>query len=282
MRYYKDICKDIKNISLFNTTKKPISSDNISSNPDTKTKIILDSYLNFVYDYFIQNDSFKGKAITSDEESNTINFGHSDTINSSAFEENNIKSEEIAKHSIMNYILKTLCINMIATETFLQEDIDFNKKCSEFGNITIEDLKIPSEIYDESIFEKIISHINRMDDVRTPEEMLKEFELAVQLINSLFIFMMDKKETGNDNLTPVIIYVIIKAKPKRMYFNIKFINYFFDEKDKKGKNEYYIIQAITSLDYIMKELKVNSKPKNKMNKKKSEKEKDIEAAPTPQ
>ena len=69
---------------------------------------------------------------------------------------------------------------MIATETFLQEDIDFNKKCSEFGNITIEDLKIPPEIYDESIFEKIISHIKRMDDVRTTEEMLKEFELAVQ------------------------------------------------------------------------------------------------------
>ena len=282
MRYYKDICKDIKSISLFSTIKKQISADNISSNPETKTKIILDSYLNIVYNYFIQNDSFKEKTITSDEESNTINFGHSDIINSTIFEEKNIKSEEIAKHSIMNYILKTLCINMIATETFLQEDIDFNKKCSEFGNITIEDLKIPSEIYDESIFEKIISHIKRMDDVRTPEEMLKEFELAVQLINSLFIFMMDKKETGNDNLTPVIIYVIIKAKPKRMYFNIKFINYFFDEKDKKGKNEYYIIQAITSLDYIMKELKVNSKPKNKMNKKKSEKEKDIDAAPTPQ
>ena len=105
-----------------------------------------------------------------------------------------------------------------------------------------------------------------MDNARTPEEMLKEFELAVQLINSLFIFMMDKKETGSDNLTPVIIYVIIKAKPARLNFNIKFIKYFFDEKDKKGKNEYYIIQAITSIDYIMKTLKIDLKEKNKSKK----------------
>ena len=280
MRYYKDICKDIKSTSLFSTTKRTISPDNIASNPETKAKNILDSYLNFIYNYFIQKESFKEKTIASDEESNTINFGPNDNANST-FEENDIKSEEIAKHSIMNYILKTLCINIVATEIILEEDIEFNKKCYEYRNITIEDLKIPPEIYDESIFEKIISHIKRMDDVRTPEEMLKEFELAVQLINSLFIFMMDKKETGNDNLTPVIIYVIIKAKPMRMYFNIKFINYFFDEKDKKGKNEYYIVQAITSLDYIMKELKINIKPKNKINKKKTDNSNEM-AAPTPQ
>jgi hypothetical protein len=280
MRYYKDICNDIKSTSLFSTTKRTISPDNIASNPETKAKNILDSYLNFIYNYFIQKESFKEKTIASDEESNTINFGPNDNANST-FEENDIKSEEIAKHSIRNYILKTLCINIVATETLLQEDIEFTKKCYEYRNITIEDLKIPPEIYDESIFEKIISHIKRMDDVRTPEEMLKEFELAVQLINSLFIFMMDKKETGNDNLTPVIIYVIIKAKPMRMYFNIKFINYFFDEKDKKGKNEYYIVQAITSLDYIMKELKINIKPKSKINKKKTDNSNEM-AAPTPQ
>ena len=35
------ICKDIKSISLFSTIKKQISADNISSNPETKTKIIL-------------------------------------------------------------------------------------------------------------------------------------------------------------------------------------------------------------------------------------------------
>jgi len=67
-----------------------------------------------------------------------------------------------------------------------------------------------------------------MDYIRTPEDMLKEFELAVQLINSLFIFMLDKKETGNDDFTSVILYIIIKAFLERMYFNLKYIIDFFD------------------------------------------------------
>ena len=94
-----------------------------------------------------------------------------------------------------------------------------------------------------------------MDDVRTPEEMLNEFELAVQLINSLFIFMMDNKGAGADNLLPAIIYCVIKAKPKRMLFNIKFINYFFNEKDKLGKRYCYVIQALSSFDFIMQKSK---------------------------
>ena len=119
-----------------------------------------------------------------------------------------------------------------------------------------------------------------MDDLRTPEEMLKEFELAIQFIISLFSFMLDKKEVSSDDLIPVLIYIIIKAKPKRMFFNIKFINYFFDEKYKKGKNNYYIIQAISSLNYIMNELKTIPEPKNKTKRKNSDK--DDGAAPTPQ
>ena len=97
-----------------------------------------------------------------------------------------------------------------------------------------------------------------MDYLRTPEDMLKEFELAVQLINSLFIFMLDKKEKGNDDFTSVILYIIIKVFPERMYFNLKYIIDFFDEKEKKGINDYYITQGKTSLNYIINELKVDS------------------------
>ena len=132
------------------------------------------------------------------------------------------------QHIIDSY-LSSAYFSMLIKDIAFKDDMEFNKKCKEFENIiTLEDLKIPEEIYDPSIFDKIVSHIKMMDNARTPEEMLKEFELAVQLINSLFIFMMDKKETGSDNLTPVIIYVIIKAKPARLNFNIKFIKYFFD------------------------------------------------------
>ena len=116
-----------------------------------------------------------------------------------------------------------------------------------------------------------------MDYLRTPEDMLKEFELAVQLINSLFIFMLDKKETGNDDFTSVILYIIIKAFPERMYFNLKYIIDFFDEKDKKGINDYYITQGKTSLNYIINELKVDSLKKSEKTENNKNKDKEGEA-----
>jgi len=58
-------------------------------------------------------------------------------------------------------------------------------------------------------------------------------ELAVQLINSLFIFILDKKEAGNDDFTSVILYIIIKALSERMYFNLKYIIDFLMKKIKK-------------------------------------------------
>ena len=287
LRYHKFIYEDISKLSLYDNkpknNKNLITPEFLAANPETKAKEILDKYLEAVYNFFIESQTLQANINLINEDENCINLEGND--NNNQIEEENTKSpEEIGKKSILNYILKTLYVTMLIKDIAFKEDMEFNKKCKEFENIiTLEDLKIPEEIYDPSIFDKIVSHIKMMDNARTPEEMLKEFELAVQLINSLFIFMMDKKETGSDNLTPVIIYVIIKAKPARLNFNIKFIKYFFDEKDKKGKNEYYIIQAITSIDYIMKTLKIDLKEKNKSkNKEKNNDTDDVETpAPTP-
>ena len=104
---------------------------------------------------------------------------------------------------------------------------------------------------------------------------------AVQLINSLFIFMLDKKVTDNDDFTSMILYVIIKALPTRMYFNFKLIIYFFDEKDKKGMDGYYITQSKSSLNFIMNDLNIDSLRKSKKIKNNKNIDKDVEtAAPT--
>ena len=269
--YSKILYEELKSISLLNPTskynKKVNTPESLGSNIETKMKSVIDEYLDIVYNAFLETGIFKDKSTKIEEENNNINFMGED--NNNIYEIINIQGEEIAKHSLNNYILKILCTELITNEKIFNEDIEFRKKCEELKDITFEELNIPEEIKDDSIFEKIISHIKRMDDVRTPEEMLNEFELAVQHINSLFIFMMDKEETGMDNLTNAIIYTIIKAKPRRMFFNIKFINYFFNEKDKKGKNEYYIVQAITALDYIMKKNKSDNVKKDNNTKKKN-------------
>ena len=266
--YSKQFYEELKNISLDEKSNKKKSNtpESLSRIVETNIKNIIDEYLEYAFKAFSDTGIFKDKSIVSVKKNDDINFG--EDSNNNELEVINIQGEEIAKHSLMNYILKNLCIKLISTENSFNEDIEFRKKCIELKDITFEDLNIPEEIKDDSILEKILSHIKKMDDVRTPEEMLNEFELAVQLINSLFIFMMDNKGAGADNLLPAIIYCVIKAKPKRMLFNIKFINYFFNEKDKLGKRYCYVIQALSSFDFIMQKSKQDICKKENENKKK--------------
>ena len=284
MHYYQYFFEELKNIELMDSTPKkniPMTPESIKNNHETKMKEIIDSYLKNLYEIFISEGLFQEKTVVSCDNNNENNIEKND--NGNAIEEEKILSpEEIAIKSIKNYILKTLCLNILSNdENLLNEDFKFNQRCTELQNITIEDLKIPEELYDKSIFEKIIYHVKRMDYLRTPEDMFKEFQLAVQLINSLFIFMLDKKVTDNDDFTSMILYVIIKALPTRMYFNFKLIIYFFDEKDKKGMDGYYITQSKSSLNFIMNDLNIDSLRKSKKIKNNKNIDKDVEtAAPT--
>ena len=128
-------------------------------------------------------------------------------------------------------------------------------------------MSIRRDICDEDIFADITEHIKKMDDLRTPEEIMHELELAIQIINSLFVFMLNKTDSDNDSFTEILIYSIIMAQPKRLDFNLDFIDYFFDEKNKMGKLYYYLTQAKSAVEYIMeftdKNLKVSEEEFNK-------------------
>ena len=89
-----------------------------------------------------------------------------------------------------------------------------------------------------------------MDYLRTPSGMLYEFGLGVQLINSMFIFMLNEKQAEAGDLLPLIIYSIIAAKPKKIIFNLKFIKFFMDQNQLLGNIGYNLIQCESSIGYI--------------------------------
>ena len=89
-----------------------------------------------------------------------------------------------------------------------------------------------------------------MDYLRTPYGMLYEFGMGVQLINSMFIFMLNQMQAEAGDLLPLIIYSIIAAKPKRLIFNIKFIKFFMNQNELLGSIGYNLIQCESSIRYI--------------------------------
>ena len=258
--YYKLIYEELKQFSLdidFNNviTPQTNNSEPLAGVIETRAKQVLNEYMELVANALDESGIFDPPQVKRSTEGSsffreTISEERISTINKNEEEIKDIPSEckQSGKKAIYNFILKDICVKL-SHQKAIKEDIAFHSKCISLSWIEPENLDISNEIVDESIFEKIIYHINRMDKIRTPEDILNEFGLAVQLINSLYIFMSDRPAEAND-LLPVIIYLIIKARPKRMIFNLKYISFFFDDSNLKGALGYNLIQAKSAVKFI--------------------------------
>ena len=250
--YYTYICQDIigipkknsedilKNKTLLkNQTAKILKKratvkDIFNIIRECSAKEIIDKYMKFL--------------TSAMEESNIFNIGLNDN------NEENIKKIENDKqkalHIIWNYMLKTLCIKICENE-LNEKDKNLRIMCQKLSWMNPENLDIPKEVFNRQLFKKAEFHIKKMDKLRTPGGMLRQFGLGVQLINSMFVFMLNQKQAEAGDLLPLIIYAIISVKPKRLIFNIKFIKYFMSQNELLGNIGYNLIQAESSTDFIM-------------------------------
>ena len=262
MSYYKNIYKEIREFKENkNKRSSNIGNGNEENNIETNAKEVLEKYMelvlnslerNRVFDFPIEIDldlNIEQLRIKNKRES-ILKVTNEETDE----EEEQPKDiptqfREKAQNSILNHILKSLCVKCYFERKILKEDENFYKKCVSLSWVKPENLYIPEDIIDEFILNNIIDHMKKMDEMRTPEGMLNEFGFAVQMINSSYIFMTVKPAEAND-LLPIIIYSIIKARPQRMIFNIRFIEFFFDNKDLKGALGYNLIQAKSSIAFI--------------------------------
>ena len=259
MDYYKNIYREIREFKENkNKRNANIDNENEEKNIETNAKAVLEEYMEMVSNSLEREEIFHPK----DWDFNTNQLKNNNK-NESALKETNEETDEEeeppkdiptqfrekAQNSILNYILKTLCVKCYSERKILKEDESFYKKCVSLSWLKPENLYIPEDIIDEFILNNIIDHMKKMDEMRTPEGMLNEFGFAVQMINSSYIFMTVKPAEAND-LLPIIIYAIIKARPQRMIFNIRFIEFFFDNKDLKGALGYNLIQAKSSIAFI--------------------------------
>jgi len=61
-----------------------------------------------------------------------------------------------------------------------------------------------------------------MDNEKSPIEKLRCVQSAYQILNNSINFSLGKEAySGVDDLIPILIYVIIKSKPKRIITNLK-------------------------------------------------------------
>ncbi len=131
--------------------------------------------------------------------------------------------EEISDiiEDIENYIHRK-CYKKVYPSQESQEEKDFYSKCLSLAWLTPQHLEIKKKFINEKLWLIAGSCCTKMDIEKSPVEKLRCIQSAYQILNNSISFSQGKQtNSGVDDIMPILIYVVIKSKPRRMTTNLK-------------------------------------------------------------
>ena len=241
--YHKVLSEEIMNFSFykdFYRSKSFLESNNINDDNDIKLndkgtfssasiKEILETYINTIK-----------KVI----ENNNLIFPDYNEYSDN-------EKKEIIKF-IWNYILKSIC-DPISSKKPPTLDNLFKIRCVTLQKIVKpENLDIPKEIVVKDYIRKLGEKLKIIDDLRSPNEIFKQFDIFIGLINSLYKFFLNIGIVETDELLSIIIYCILIFTPERIIFKTNFCKFFLREEELIGNIGISITQIESALIFINK------------------------------
>lgn len=107
----------------------------------------------------------------------------------------------------------------------------------------------------ENLWVFAINCVNRMDEEKSPYEKLKCVASAHKIINNCIKFCSGKDEhAGADDLSPIFQYIILKAKPRRIFSNLNFIKSLVHPKKLQGFMGLLLAQIESAAEFILREV----------------------------
>ena len=244
--------------------KNYIKIDNVSNNDENEIKI---SSLGEFINLFSENYS----GLSNDIEMNPYNLLISDinkgenknniyqvVLKYLASLKNEVKSnyKELPKKGINEVfnIIKNFTIESIYKLVFpkspTKNDIFFCYKTKTLDWITQKNLGINNiELYDFTYPELIIK---KFDESKSLKEKLNYIKSINDYINNIFKFNRGKAgNIGQDELTPVLQYIIVKSQPERIVSNINFLKCFLSHEESLEDKGFYISQIDSAIAFIL-------------------------------
>ena len=191
-------------------------------------------------------------------------------------------------YDLENYILLKLNQKIFPIRPTKCDEF-IHKKCERLNFLKPENVITDKKMINENLLLTVTEYINKMDEKYTPVDKINMFGKAFQILQNSMTFSSGKSDLGVDDVLPLLIYVMIKAKPKMIHTNYTFCKYYINpELDKKqygfllmqigvvikiiSNMKYTELKDVTEEEFgvdeeIPEELKDNSKDKmNKENK----------------
>ena len=165
---------------------------------------------------------------------------------------NDFSDEEILEciEKIENFLFKKL-YKKVFPITNLDKDSLFFNKCRRVYWITPELLGINKKYLNEYLWAIASNHLKNMDEEKCPFDKLKCVQRAFIILNNCIIFCSGKKEgAGVDDIVPILIYIIVKIKPKRIYSNFNYIKALIHPSKLLANYGFLLTQMEMCIEYI--------------------------------
>ena len=148
---------------------------------------------------------------------------------------------------IEDHILRQIYKDVFPPEQ--KEDKEFYQRTKCLDWATPEQLDIKKIYINQLGF--AISSIRKMDDARSVLDKLNLLISAHTSINNTIKFSLGKDDdSGQDEMTPILQYIILKAHPKRMYSNINYIKCFLGDSNLSDSKGFLLSQIESASSYI--------------------------------
>ena len=161
-----------------------------------------------------------------------------------------LREEEIKEilEKIENYILRHIYKYVYPTMQ-IEGDKNFYKDTRKLEWIKPENLEIKKLYVNQLKFAE--KYIKRLDKAYSVFDKLDCINNAYVTMNNTIKFISGKNEdAGQDELTPLFQYILIKSHPEYLVTNINYIKCFLSEEDLIGQKGFYATQMESAYSFI--------------------------------
>ena len=131
-----------------------------------------------------------------------------------------------------------------------QEDSKFNNKCCRLDFVKPENIIKDKKMINEKLLQISINYIKEMDEKLTPMDKVQIFGKSMDILKKSMTFNSGKNDIGFEDMLPLIIYVVLKSKPKNMFCNHKYSQIFMNPDLNKRRYGSLLTQLGMVMDII--------------------------------
>ena len=154
-----------------------------------------------------------------------------------------------------NYVLFKLYDKLYPTKSS-KDDIRFYKKCVRLDFVKPHNLITDKNIVNENLWNICMNFLNEMEDKFTPADKIKCISKAFTILQNSITFCSGKKELGVDDTIKPLIYILLKTRPKNIFTNYNYCQYFLNA-DLAKKQFGILLTQIYMIMRIIKDMKYN-------------------------